>query len=339
VFVARLRAAGFPPAAVRALLNLVLDERYAAREREIHPSSAYVPPWQPRPPMLTAKAMAERETAANAMYKERDDLLRRLLGPEYVDREDVVSLYRRRQFGDIGPDKMDQVQALLVAQGTAQRELLSPSHYAGGATPNAPEVQEKRKAIDQEFRTQLARLLTPQELQHYDRWTSETAQKLRQRLQTFNASEQEFLALYRLNRPIDDQYSQWYGELPADRAEARKRAEAGIEEQIKAALGPERYADYQQATAPEHETLNLIVSRLGLPLSTARTVAGMQADIAQRAGAIRADSALSPVQRDAQLATLTREAESRIQQTLGPRGLDAFRQYQASWLRTFTAQR
>lgn len=337
VFIARLRAAGLPPGVVRALLHVEIEERFAARERELYASLAYVPPWRPRP-LMTAKAMAERDAAFTALNKEREDLLQQLLGADYIERDGIVGLFYRRQFGDLGPERMEKAQALVQAQAAALREF--GSHFvatADGVPVYKPEEREKRRAIDEEFRTQLAQLLTPQELERYDLWSSETAQNLRSRLQVFDASEQEFLALYRLTRPIDDRYSQRYGALPADQAAARKRAEAEAEEQIKAALGPERYADYRQATAPEHATLNAIVSRLGLPLATARTVAGLQADIAQRAVAIRADAALPAPQREAQLAALTREAETRLQETLGPRGLDAFRQYNGAWLRTLPA--
>jgi hypothetical protein len=113
---------------------------------------------------------------------------------------------------------------------------------------------------------------------------------------------------------------------------ARRNAEQQLEPQLKAQLGPERYADYQQATNPSYATLNQIVSRFDLPLSSAREAVAVQKDIMGRAQAVLTSDELSPAQQDAQLKALSREASTKLGAALTPRGLEAYKQHGGAWL-------
>ena len=109
-----------------------------------------------------------------------------------------------------------------------------------------------------------------------------------------------------------------------------------MREQIKALLGPERYADYQQASQPQYQQLNALVARLDLPLSAAAQVASVQQDVQQRVAAVRADRKLSADARTAQLVALAQEAATKITATLGARGLEGYKQNGGQWLNQLT---
>lgn len=328
IFVARLRAAGLPPSILRGLVRAEVSQRYEAKSSALYPSLAALPYWQ-APPATSAKASADRDAAAAALSTEQDDTLRRLLGPDYLDPDSVQQLSLRRQFGDLSPDKLSRVEAISRARNQARVALLF----------SLPDLQDKQQAIEREFRAQLSAALTPEELAFFELRNGETAVKLRPRMESFKPSEEEFAALYRLHRPIDDQYSEWAGTLSDEQKGARQQAEAALQAQIRELLGPARYADYQQAMDPQHETLNQIVRRLDLPLSAARAVVEAQASIREQAAAVRnaPAAAMTSAQRQAALAGLAREAETRLGEILGTRGFDAYRQYSGGWLRALTA--
>ena len=123
------------------------------------------------------------------------------------------------------------------------------------------------------------------------------------------------------------------GTLPPDQVAARKAAQDQLNAQIGALLGPERAADFQQATNPTYNQLNHLVSRLELPISAATQVAAVQTDIQQRAEAVRSDTSLSTADRNTQLNALAQEASTKVGAALRTaRGLEAYKQYGGQWL-------
>lgn len=64
--VTRLRAAGFPPDVIRAMLNGLLTEQFAARRRALDPDSANRPFWKDRAPDL------KLQLAQFQLYREQE---------------------------------------------------------------------------------------------------------------------------------------------------------------------------------------------------------------------------------------------------------------------------
>jgi hypothetical protein len=235
-------------------------------------------------------------------------------------------VYQRRRFGDLPPEKLRRVQELHADYGDLRMQL------RGLNRPLTPEETQALAALEREFRADLAKVLTRPELEQYDLRASATASQLRHRLDAFRPTEDEYKAVFALQRTIDEQFPAQGAPLNPQQAAARRAAEQQIQAQLQAVLGPERYADYQQATNPNHSMLNQLTARLGLPLSAAREVAAVQQDVRRRAEAILTSDTLTDAQQNAQLQGLHREASAKVSAALTPRGLEAYQQHGGQWL-------
>ena len=177
-------------------------------------------------------------------------------------------------------------------------------------------------------------MLTPEEFDNYDLRTSNTANHLCYLLADFNTTEAEFRALYKLQSAFDDQY-RYGGVMTQEQQRARMDAQKRLNDDISAALGPQRYADYQRASDYNYRQTNQLISRLNLPPETATTLYALQKDIEERRNAIYRDS--TPETRSQttdQVTALANEATTRINAIFGGNktATDAYKQYGGSWL-------
>ena len=112
---------------------------------------------------------------------------------------------------------------------------------------------------------------------------------------------------------------------------ARTAAQKQLMDDIKAAVGDQRFADYQRATNSSYRQASQLVGRLELPPETANQVYALQQDLQQRAGTIRR-SAGSAEAAMAELTALAAEAKAKVTAALGDRGFEAYKQNGGQWL-------
>jgi hypothetical protein len=328
VLVTRLRAAGFPPRVLQAIVSSLVNEKFLARREAIIGEMAEAPFWKPTP---NAFSDPEKMAALNKLNRERNEQLRKLLGADDPIADELQEVYLRRQFGDLPPEKMERLQDVI----TDYRELRTRLQPAN--RPATADDREKLAGLDREMRADLAKVLTPQELEQYDLRSSPTASQLRHRLDAFKPSEDEYRAIFQLSRTIEERFPLAAGVMDPQQQAARRAAEEQLKPQLQALLGAERYADYQQATNPSHATLNQVVSRFDLPLSSAREAVAMQKDIMGRAQVVLTSDLLSPAEQATQLQALSREAATKLGAALTPRGLEAYKQHGGAWLSRLSA--
>jgi hypothetical protein len=196
--------------------------------------------------------------------------------------------------------------------------------------------RDKIAALEKAQHDAIARVLTPQELENFDLRNSNTARQLRYDLGAFNPTEAEFRTLFRLRQPFDEQFSNSFsGVMPPSQEAMRQRSDAQrlLNEQIKAALGPERGAEYQRTTDYNYRQTSLIVARLELPPETTNSVFAVQQDLQQRARDTMMNRSLAPDARTQQLAELQQEATAKLTPLLGgASGFEAYKQYGGSWM-------
>ena len=115
------------------------------------------------------------------------------------------------------------------------------------------------------------------------------------------------------------------------------RSNAVYDADIKAAIGPELGARYEQMRSPEYFTTQAVVSRLGLPATNVPQVIAVQQDIEQRAAQLRTVPATTFADRQRQLAALAAEANQRLSPLLGgDRGIETYKKNGGYWLQNLT---
>jgi len=302
--VARLRAAGFSLADIHAIVLARLNQIYGARNVAIAAQQATTPYW---------RAREGEDPRIFANYQEVWTQSLKLVGDKFPG-DPYGSFQRQRQYDYLPSDKIDRLEKIQRDYIEMQNALFRDQR---GIT--LPEDQAKIDLLEKEKLNDIAKLLTPEELEAYQLRTSDIANRLRDQLTSFKPSEEEFLALYRLNQKSDQLMN--LRPLPA-----------ALQQQLEAALGVERAADYLQSTDFDYKQTDRLVTRLELPSTVVPQVYSLQRDFQQRMQTISKDRSLSPGARQAALGALADEADEKFPALLGERGYAAYRSSIGTWL-------
>jgi hypothetical protein len=128
------------------------------------------------------------------------------------------------------------------------------------------------KLLDQERRADLAQILTPAELELHDLHLSSAAESLRQNLVGFQPTEAEFRAMYAVRRSIDEASGRPVG-LPGMGFISWASNE---NEKYRAALSPERFAEFQRAQDGTYRAAQEIVRHFRLAPEAANQAYDLQ---------------------------------------------------------------
>ena len=230
--VAGLRAAGYPAAVIRAIINQLLNERFASRQ-----PNAGQPFWK--------RAMPTPETAAaqTALNNERQALFEALLGPDARASALLDADARERRYGAIPDDKIDAIAKIerdyneMSAESWAKRK--------GNAVTSMNTVMQSQQLMDKEKLADLASVLTPEELAQYEMRNSNTARLLSNNLRNVDITEAEFARLYQAQKAFDAAQPMIRSGMVDQAAQMQRvTAQMTLNEEARAVLGDERFYPY-----------------------------------------------------------------------------------------------
>ena len=119
----------------------------------------------------------------------------------------------------------------------------------------------------------------------------------------------------------------------AANAPARAAIQSEAESEIKAAIGAERYAQYQLSTDTDYQQTLRIIKRYDLPDSVALQAHQMQQTAIDGANQIRANPNLSPETKQTALAAIQQETERSLNAKLGQKVFGTYQKYNGEWLK------
>jgi hypothetical protein len=319
VFAARLRGAGLPPSVVRAMILAQLNEMVMARRREILSQAKVNPFWSQGFRTLDPASLEK----FSALYKERNDLQKQLLP------DDPPPVNPRQQifYGGLSAEKTRQVQA--ISQDYSE---LKNGIYNSANGTLLKEDADKLALLDKEQQADMESALSPSELLEYQIRQSPTADSMRNSMQVFSPTEDEFRAIFKVQQAFDQQYGANNDQLTSDQRAERQKYQGEVLDQLQSVLSPDRLAEYKEETDPKFLAVNQVLSRFDLPATATKQVMDIQGDITKRADAIRQDKSISDAERASQLSALADEATTRATSVVGDRGFEAYRQTAGSWI-------
>ncbi len=320
-----LHSSGFPPDIVRSLMSERIRARYQDRFRELDAKQTKTPYWKTGGAWYNFDSDVATRSERRALEREIQDTVRQLLGDDSNSLNPYESDRRSRSYGDLPSDKITQIEAITRDYGELNSQIRD---NAKGVI--LAEDREKLDFLQKERRADLAAVLTSQELEEYDRRNSPSAGEIRGKLRFFDATEAEFLALYQAQRDFDTRYGR--DNLSGEKSDLRKAALPQLTERFKAALGTERYAEFELLTDGNYSSTRSSLTQLGLPADSARELVATQRAANKRAEAIRADKSLTPEQQATQLATLEKESVEKVTATIGVQNLADYKKYSGNWL-------
>ncbi|MDQ6631608.1 MAG: hypothetical protein M3Y82_07600, partial [Verrucomicrobiota bacterium] len=169
---------------------------------------------------------------------------------------------------------------------------------------------EDIRKVQKEMEADLAKILTPQEMEDYQLRLSETAMMMRMQLGSFEPNEQEFRDIFKEKKKFDDEFPMM-GAGNLDKAEKEKKAVAQkeLDEKLKNILGETRFAEYQMNQDFAFQGMSKVAQKQGLPKDTAVKVFDMKKAAEEQAKSVRADKTLSAEQRTQALQGIRSETE------------------------------
>lgn len=307
--VGRLRAAGFPPEIIRAMVLAEISARYDAKMRAMFEPDPNTPFWK-----LTTNFFSsgdKRMEQYSAMQRERAKLQRELFADPFFSTDDVTAA-QRRQFGNLSKQKIDVLQRI----EDDYAEMTSAIRSATNGILLA-EDREKMALLQREKLVDLASVLSPQELADYQMRSSPVANMLVRQLGGFNASEAEFRAIFQAQNAFSERVASTSPSL-AGNYEDRRAAQQQLNDQLKASLGDTRFADYLRETDRNYQQLLRLAERENIPKETALRAYNVRDNVAVESHRIADDGTLTLEQKRFALQALADRTRNELLGILGP---------------------
>lgn len=324
--IARLRAAGFPPHVIREILRNQVNARYNSRLAALMAPDPNTPYWRASPSFYGGDS--KRNEEINQLQRERAKALRDLLTDDFFSTGDVTAT-QRRQFGNLSRTKIDALQRI----EDDYTEMMSQVR-AGMNGVTLPDDREKFALLAREKQADLATVLSPEELSDYTMRSSPITSMLRSRLTAFDPTESEFRAIFEMQQALNDKFAPTVGGgmIAGTDFEQRRAAQQQLDQQLKAALGDARYAEYSRATSNEFQQLSRLAQRDNIPSEIAIQAYNTRDRVALESNRIFDDTSLSTDQKRAALQTLAQTTRTQLLASLGPTSGPAYVKIADQWL-------
>jgi len=307
-YVANLRSIGCPEQTVRDIIIADVNVVYS-RKRALDLVTADQQWWRsvPDPNVVRAAAQKVRE-----LEVERRSLLTRLLGPNW-ETGDLVSIPRPSRPGvlldgtTLGPLSIETKQAVQNVSTRSQERMQAylDAQRNAGKDPDPVELAKLR----QQTRDDLARLLSPPELEEFLLRYSQVANDLRAdfgQIRFFDATPDEFRAVFRATDALDQRIQLLADAKDPGSLQARKALEDQRENAIKTALGPKRYEQYRLLHDPTYRDAVAAAEEAGTP-EAAQALYAIDLAAQGEQDRIRGDTNLTDSQKSVELKKLELE--------------------------------
>jgi hypothetical protein len=307
-YVANLRDIGCPEQTVRDIIIADVNTLFA-RKRATELVTSDQQWWRSEPDPAVVQTAAEK---VRALEGERRTLLMSLLGTNW-ETGDLVSLPRPSRPGValdgpvLGTLSVETKQAIQDVSIRSQDRLEAYLNAQRNAGKEADPVTLAK--LRQQTREDLARVLSPPQLEEFLLRYSQNANELRAelgQLKFFNQTADEFRAVFRATDSLDQRIMLLADATDPSSVGQRKALQEERENAIKTALGPQRYGDYQRLHDPAYRDAVAAAEEAGTPDAAPAIYAVALAAQAEQAR-IRGDTNLTAAQKSIELKRLELE--------------------------------
>lgn len=301
-YIANLRDIGCPEQTIRDIIIADINAMYS-RKRATELVTAEQQWWRSEPDPAVLQVAADK---SRALEDERRGLLARLLGTNW-ESGDIVSLPRPSRpgivldgqvLGNLPSETKQAIQEVSLRSQDKLQAYLDEQRQQG-KEPDLAEIARLR----QQTRLELQKILTPPQLEEYLLRYSQNANDLRNelgQLRFFNASPDEFRAVFRATDTLDQQIELLADANDPNSIAQRKSLQDQRENALKLALGAKRYAEYQQFHDPVYRDAYALAEQEGAP-EAAQTIYQLNLATLAEQNQIRANTNLTDAQKTIEL--------------------------------------
>jgi LysM repeat protein len=307
VFISRLREIGCPEQTIRDIVIADVNQLFAHKRLAEVPEPAQE--WWRSSPDTNFLAAAAAKT--QALDLERRALLAKLLGPDWASggAPRTALALNGPVLGELSPETRQSVQDIVT------RALQRAQAYTNGLD-GKPVDRAELARLEQQMRGELAKILTPAQLEEFLLRYSASADSLRNQLRGFQATPEEFRNLFRASDPIAQQLQLLSGD-DAGTAASRATLQKQLEDALKNTLGPDRYQAYLLSQDPAYQDAVALAQKAGAPTNAIAGLYHVSQAFRQEQDRIRNDPTLTPDQKAQQLKNLDQQQLAMDNQLLG----------------------
>ncbi|MBI3876392.1 MAG: hypothetical protein HY300_10660, partial [Verrucomicrobia bacterium] len=265
---------------------------------------------------------------------ERRELLTRLLGPDWdaaektQQREESSVVLAGSVLGALSAEAKASVREI-TERGAKLQEEYAAAAEKGGKPVDEAEIWKLRR----QTRDELAKVLTPAQLEEYLLRYSQVAMNIRDELGYLNATPDEFRAIFRARDAFDMQiHTDYAGDDPV-KQQARAQLEQQRENALRQALGAKRFEEYKLNQDAGYRDTYATLQNAGVATEQARTVFQINQASQQEIERIRAQSGLDEEQQKSLIAAAQQDRDKTLRGLLGN---DVFDRYQTEQTRSST---
>jgi len=319
-YIERLRSIGCPEQTIRDIVIADLEKLMAPRVREIEGHKEPPVYWKPdRKELVRAIETLEKTGKKQEVDFEKREIIRELLGvdlaAERSKTQGETDFYEER-LTFLTSDKRSRVRMIMERANREEIALREKSWLENDELTLAERKELQEIAATKE--REVGALLTPEELAKYNLWFSDSAYKVRDSFFAMEPSEEDFLAVYEIQREFD---SEWGGkEIHARSVNERveyENAKREYEDQIREQLGDERYEEYRRSRDDDFQQLQAAAVQFGLNTGIAAEVYGFKKVLQEERERVRQMPGLTLEQRSRVSTALADEAERAIIEVMG----------------------
>ena len=325
-YLANLRAIGCPEPTIRDIIvaevNALYDRKRATEI--VTPEQQW---WRSTPDQ---QAVTAAMSQLHALEAERRNLLTRLLGPKWeaANSWEIAAFNSRLDGPVLGNLTADAKQSLRdqEAKFAQQRqEYVSRKQAAGEAVDPADLAR-----LQEENRRELAKIMSPAQVEEYLLRYSDVAQNMRREFQGFELAPDEFRSIFRARDSAELQLPLYAkGDDPAT-VKRREELEAQRQDAVKQALGSERHQMFQYSQDPLFRQAQTSAQQIGAPAEVVLPIYQINQAAELERQRIGNDSSLTLEQRAAAIATTVTQQQESLRKILGKEAFERYRQGQGA---------
>ncbi len=297
-YIANLRAVGCPEQVVRDLIMADLNQVFASRFAAIYKPEAREY-WQKS---RAENANPEQVKQLMALSRDKAAILQDLLGVR-LNEQQMINTVHLQVYGseqNLLFLPADKREAALQALADADFEMKSEEMHARAGYSNEVDQRLFNEALET-----LAKVLTPAELEEFRLRGSPTANALRNEVQYFNCTPEEFRQL------VDSRE----GHQSKNLGDLLNRTAAA--EEVRKLFGDERAKEFERVTDMFYVNARRAAEEQGLGLEQVDRAWQVTRDTRSAADSVWNNSELSATDRAIQLQALRQQAEARLNELLG----------------------
>ena len=310
-YIENLRGIGCPEQTVRDIIIADVNQLYAKRRADTV-DTAEEQWWHLQP---DTNFIAEAKAKMDALEQERRSLLTALLGTNWdvpipATTRQIVAL-NGPVLGELPQETKDAVQQIL-ARSQARVKAYLDAQQKAGLKPDPMEMV----GFEKQTRSELAQVLNPAQMEEFLLRYSQTAINLRTRFKGFEATPDEFRAIFRAVDPIELEIAGIVGDA-ATVASEKAAFQKQEDDAIKDALGAQRYQLYMQAEDPAYQAALALGQQSGATPDMVQKLYALNKAVAQERARIQNDPTLTADEKAEQLAALDQQQGAFSDQILG----------------------